>query len=251
MRLSSPIALGLLLTGLFLGQTNTVSAQLATKECPSYPSSPRPWEILTDDRSSSGPLQILSDTMGVDFNPYLTRLLREVKEHWYQLIPESAEMKRGKVMLEFQILKDGRVDCLKVVVSSGDIGLDRPAYGSITGSNPFPPLPKDFSGPYLGLHFSYYYNLAVENPSLNISPAGSTVAAGSTVQFRAFENDKTAAVTWSLVACDDVCGTISSAGLYTAPPKIPNPSKVMIRATVVLIPNRNSETTVTVVEPKH
>lgn len=53
--------------------------------------------------------------MGVDFNPYLTRLLREVKEHWYQLIPESAEIKRGKVMLEFQIMKDGRVECLNVV----------------------------------------------------------------------------------------------------------------------------------------
>lgn len=109
-----------------------------------------------------GPLEVLTDTMGVDFNPYLTRLLREVKEHWYQLIPESAEMKRGKVVIQFVIQPDGSVAGLQVISSSGDVALDRPAYGSITGSNPFPPLPKEFTGPYLGLRFSYYYNIEVE-----------------------------------------------------------------------------------------
>jgi TonB family protein len=114
-----------------------------------------------------GPLEVLTDTMGVDFNPYLTRVLREVKEHWYQLIPESAEMKRGKVVLEFAILKDGSVAGLKYDAGSGDVALDRAAYGSITGSNPFPPLPKEFTGPYLGLRFSYYYNIEMEGSDLH------------------------------------------------------------------------------------
>ena len=30
--------------------------------------------------------------------------------------------------------------------------------GSITRSNPFPPLPTEFRGPYLALRFRYYYN---------------------------------------------------------------------------------------------
>ena len=211
----------------------------------------------TGDRSSwHPPVQILTDTMGVDFNPYLNRMLREAKEHWYQLIPESAANKRGKVVLEFKILKDGSVAGLRVVQSSGDLQLDRPAWGSITGSNPFPPLPVEFNGPHLGLRISYYYNLAIvqreagEKPGLSISPVESNLAAGSTVQFRAVENYKDAAVTWSIIACDNTCGTISSAGLYTAPPKIPNPSTVTIRATVVLIPDYTAETTVKVVEPK-
>jgi TonB family protein len=114
-----------------------------------------------------GPLEVLTDTMGVDFNPYLTRVLHEVKQHWYELIPESAGMKRGKVVLEFAILKDGSVAGLKVVGTSGDIALDRPAYGSITGSNPFPPLPKEFAGQYLGLRFSYYYNIEIEGSDLH------------------------------------------------------------------------------------
>ena len=36
--------------------------------------------------------------------------------------------------------------------------LDRPAWGSITGSDPFPPLPTEFTGPYLALRFRFYYN---------------------------------------------------------------------------------------------
>ncbi len=104
-----------------------------------------------------GPLEILSDTQGVDFGPYLQRLLQEVKEHWYQLIPESAEMKRGKLKIEFAIMKDGHVAGLKIYQSSGDVALDRPAYGSITASDPFPPLPSEFGGQYLTLRFTYYY----------------------------------------------------------------------------------------------
>jgi TonB family protein len=105
-----------------------------------------------------GQLDILSDTQGVDFGPYLTRILQDVRENWYHLIPPSAEMKKGKLAIEFAITKDGNVADLRVVASSGDVALDRPAYGSITASNPFPPLPSEFTGPYLSLRFRFYYN---------------------------------------------------------------------------------------------
>jgi TonB family protein len=105
-----------------------------------------------------GNLEILSDTQGVDFAPYLQRVLQEVREHWYELIPESAEMKKGKLALDFAIMKDGHVQGLTLRQSSGDVALDRPAWGSITGSDPFPPLPSEFGGPYLELRFRFYYN---------------------------------------------------------------------------------------------
>jgi TonB family protein len=107
-----------------------------------------------------GPFEVLSDTMGVDFSPYLQRLLQNVKENWYRSIPESAMDKKGKVTIEFAILKDGSVAGMDRVLSSGDIALDRAAWASITRSNPCPPLPANFSGPYLGLRFTYYYNLS-------------------------------------------------------------------------------------------
>ncbi len=105
-----------------------------------------------------GQLDILSDTKGVDFGPYLQRILQDVKENWYHLIPESAEMKKGKLAIEFAITRDGKVAEMRLVATSGDVALDRPAWGSITASNPFPPLPSEFTGPYLALRFRFYYN---------------------------------------------------------------------------------------------
>jgi TonB family protein len=116
---------------------------------------------------AQGQLEVLTDTMGVDFNPYLARVLHDVKQQWYALIPESVWSKKGRVVIQFFIMKDGSVRGLETVSSSRDAAMDRPAYGSITGSNPFPPLPKEFPGPYLGLRFSYYYNLNTDGSEIH------------------------------------------------------------------------------------
>jgi TonB family protein len=108
-----------------------------------------------------GPLDVLSDTMGVDFGPYLQRVLQDVKRNWYNLIPESARaplMKKGKVSIEFAILKNGRIDAMQITGPSGDVALDRAAWGGISQSAPFPPLPSEFRGDYLSLRFHFYYN---------------------------------------------------------------------------------------------
>jgi TonB family protein len=111
--------------------------------------------------TAMGPLEVLTDTMGVDFGPYLQRVLHDVRINWYSLIPESARapiMKKGKVTIEFAILKNGTVAGMKLVSTSGDVALDRGAWSGITASNPFPPLPNEFGGQYLGLRFAFYYN---------------------------------------------------------------------------------------------
>jgi TonB family protein len=105
-----------------------------------------------------GALDILSDTQGVDFGPYLQRILEDVRQNWYRLIPESAEMKKGKLAIEFAITKDGSIADMRLVATSGDAALDRAAWGGIFSSNPFPPLPSEFTGPYLALRFRFYYN---------------------------------------------------------------------------------------------
>jgi TonB family protein len=108
-----------------------------------------------------GNMEVLSDTMGVDFGPYLSRVLHDVKMNWYNLIPEVARaplMKRGKVSIEFAIMKDGSVAGMRLVSGSGDVSLDRAAWGGITASNRFPPLPTQFRGNYLALRFHFFYN---------------------------------------------------------------------------------------------
>ncbi|MEO5937261.1 MAG: TonB family protein [Terriglobales bacterium] len=106
-------------------------------------------------------IDILSDTMGVDFGPYLQRVLQSVRMNWYNIIPEVARpplLKRGTVAIEFVINRDGSVAGMRLGGPSGDVSLDRAAWGGITASNPFPPLPSEFRGEYLALRFHFLYN---------------------------------------------------------------------------------------------
>jgi len=106
-------------------------------------------------------IDILSDTMGVDFGPYLSRALETIRQNWYNVIPEEARpplMKSGKVSIEFAIQKDGSIAGMRVISPSGDVALDRAAWGGITGSNPFQRLPHEFQGQYLALRIHFFYN---------------------------------------------------------------------------------------------
>ncbi|HUM06192.1 MAG TPA: TonB family protein [Terriglobales bacterium] len=120
---------------------------------------------LSQGRGSAKALdqaEILTDTMGVDFGPYLARITQVVRSNWYNVMPPSVYpplLKQGKVSIEFVILKDGKVSGMVLHSPSGDVALDRAAWASITASNPFPPLPKEFPGQVLGLRFYYFYNI--------------------------------------------------------------------------------------------
>jgi TonB family protein len=106
-------------------------------------------------------MEILSDTMGVDFGPYLQRVLQSVRVNWYNLIPEIARpplLKQGNSVIEFVITKNGQVKAMRLAGPSGDVSLDRAAWGGITASDPMPPLPNDFKGEYIALRIRFMYN---------------------------------------------------------------------------------------------
>ena len=106
-------------------------------------------------------MEILSDTMGVDFGPYMRRLKYIVEKDWIALMPESAWppiSRKGVVVIEFSITKDGRVMGMKQISGSGDVSLDRAAWAAISDAIPLPKLPKDFAGDYLTVRGLFYYN---------------------------------------------------------------------------------------------
>jgi TonB family protein len=118
--------------------------------------------------------EVLTDTMGWDPSNYVARVVDVVRNNWYNVLPPSVYapiFKQGKVAIDFYILPDGKVGGMTVRAPSGDVPLDRAAWASITASNPFPPLPKEFttrcSSPVreencnLGLRFFYFYNMEV------------------------------------------------------------------------------------------
>jgi len=121
--------------------------------------SPDQFQNIQPNFSTSGPI-ILSDTRGVNFGPYLARVVYIVRRNWYAVIPESARLgEKGRVALVFEIVKDGSVPQLRLLAGSGSTALDQAALASIRASNPFPPLPQEFTGNHLVLEFIYFYNM--------------------------------------------------------------------------------------------
>ena len=106
-------------------------------------------------------VDILSDTMGVNFDPYLKRIIHEIYTTWLPLIPEEARPplnKSGETLIRFSILPDGHIGSMSLDGSTHDQAIDRAAWGSITGVGQFPPLPKEFHGPNLELRIHYLVN---------------------------------------------------------------------------------------------
>jgi TonB C terminal len=113
----------------------------------------------------SGPLnlggaEILSDMQGVDFTPYLRRILGDIQRNWDPLLPPEAGsplFKQGETYIRFIILPDGTIKSASMHLdgSTHDEAIDKSCWNSITSEGQFPPLPKNFHGPEfeLRLHF--------------------------------------------------------------------------------------------------
>ena len=106
-------------------------------------------------------VDVLSDTQGVDFGPYIRRILGDIRRTWIPLIPEEARPplnKQGETLIRFTILPDGRIAAMNLDGSSQDTAIDRACWGGITGVGQFPPLPANFKGPNLELRIAFYTN---------------------------------------------------------------------------------------------
>jgi outer membrane biosynthesis protein TonB len=113
--------------------------------------------------AGAGGVQVLSDTQGVDFSAWLHRWYYETEHTWDPLIPDEVNppiLKQGQVQIRFRVGPNGRIIDGSMVLEgrSGDTALDRAAWGALTGSN-YPPLPREFHGPYLELRAVFMYNV--------------------------------------------------------------------------------------------
>jgi TonB family protein len=111
--------------------------------------------------AGTGGIQILSPTEGVDFSSWLARWHYITQRTWDPLIPDEVNppiLKSGVVVIHFKVLPNGQVIDEGLDGRSGDTGLDRAAWGAISGSS-YPPLPREFHGPYLELRAYFLYNV--------------------------------------------------------------------------------------------
>ncbi len=112
------------------------------------------------------------------------------------------------------------------------------------------------TNPGLGGMTSTSVNLAITSPlpvTVSLNPATAGVQVGATRQFSAtVGGTSNTSVTWSvnnIAGGDTTVGTISAAGLYTAPAAVPSPASVTVRATSAANPAVSGTAAVTVQPP--
>jgi protein TonB len=107
--------------------------------------------------------QLLSDAQGVDFRPYLARVLASVKSRWFAIMPDAVRQGRtGKVGVQVVIPRDGGLGKVVFVGTTGVAALDNAAIAAISAASPFPPLPPAFKGAEIRVQINFAYNVKKE-----------------------------------------------------------------------------------------
>jgi TonB family protein len=107
-------------------------------------------------------VEILSDTQGVNFGPYIRQSLQTIKNEWITLLPEEARPPvnlQGETVIRFTVSPDGKISEMHLDAISHQKKLDLAAWGSIVSVGQLPPLPADFSGPNLQVRIHFKVNL--------------------------------------------------------------------------------------------
>jgi TonB family protein len=100
--------------------------------------------------------QIQFDTKGVEFGPWLRRFVAQVRRNWF--VPYAAMTFRGRVVLQFNIHKNGRITDIAVFQPSEIDAFNRAAYNAILGSSPTEPLPPEYPEDKAFFTVTFYYN---------------------------------------------------------------------------------------------
>ncbi len=97
---------------------------------------------------------ITPDVNDFPFLYYLNIIQKNVSANWNF---EYAGAVHQKVVVFFKIDKNGQVYDSKVEKSSGISFLDQSALRAVLLSSPFPPLPDEYNGTFLGIHFGFEF----------------------------------------------------------------------------------------------
>jgi TonB family protein len=96
------------------------------------------------------------DTKGVEFGPWVRRFVNQVRRNWF--VPDAAFSFRGRVVLQFNIHKSGRITDVVVAQPSEIDAFNRAAFNAILGSNPTEPLPPEYPDEKAFFTVTFYYN---------------------------------------------------------------------------------------------
>jgi len=90
------------------------------------------------------------DSANFPFTYYLRQVTGRIEENWVR-----PQQNLGRVVVYFQIKRDGTIVEPQIKESSRNQAVDWLASGAIRRSEPFPPLPTEFGGDYLGIYLCF------------------------------------------------------------------------------------------------
>jgi TonB family protein len=104
--------------------------------------------------------EIQFDTKGVEFGPWVRRFIAQVKRNWLPMIPYSAMMYKGHVVVTFNVHKDGSLTEVSVVGPCPVDAFNTAAFGALKASNPTEPLPREYPTDAAFFTVTFFYNEA-------------------------------------------------------------------------------------------
>jgi TonB family protein len=90
------------------------------------------------------------DSANFPFTYYLRQVTGRIEENWIR-----PQQNLGRVVIYFRIKRDGTIIEPQIHESSHNQAVDLLASGAIKRSEPFPPLPVEFGGDYLGIYLCF------------------------------------------------------------------------------------------------
>jgi TonB family protein len=103
--------------------------------------------------ASTGSIAV--DASDFPFTYYLRLIQSKIGERWSP--PRAAAAGGERVVVLFEIQRDGQVREPQVERSSGNAIYDQSALRAIMEASPFPPLPPEFKASSLRVHFGFEF----------------------------------------------------------------------------------------------
>ena len=116
-------------------------AENQLKSAESHVSSP-----LFGGTIGSGGIGARSSTFGNQFGAYVSALQQRISSKWRASDLDPRLKTVPTCIIAFDIRRDGRIEDLRVVQSSGNQELDLSAQRAVTEASPFEPLPQGYQG---------------------------------------------------------------------------------------------------------
>jgi TonB family protein len=102
------------------------------------------------------------DSMGVDFGPWLRRFKAQIEHNW--LVPTAAELMKGRVVIQFYVLRNGTITGLRVVQPSAIEAFTISALNALKLSNPTSALPAEYPADQVLFTVTFHYNELPDAP---------------------------------------------------------------------------------------